>query len=73
MEAKTKFNIGDWVWAMVDNLPRQHPIERIDIAVRGASVHIIYTLGLCINTHDKQRYESDLYSTKEELMNAIFK
>lgn len=71
MEVKTKFNIGDWVWAMVDNLPRQHPIERIDIAVSGET-HIIYTLGLCASAHDRQRSERDLYSTKEELMKAIF-
>lgn len=71
MDVKTKFNIGDWVWAMIDNLPRQHPIERINIVVTGET-HIIYTLGLCV-THDRQRYERDLYSTKEELMNAIFK
>lgn len=71
MDVKTKFNIGDWVWAMVDNLPRPHPIERIDIAVSGETT-IIYTLGLCA-AHDRQRSERNLYSTKEELMNAIFK
>lgn len=75
MEIKTKYNIGDKVWLMLNNEPIQAEIECLEINVtRGVEdpkTDIIIEYGL-VRYPDRRFDECDLLPSKEELKNDLF-
>lgn len=73
MIINAKFNIGDKVWAMVDNRPEELIIYGININIRKSkddyTIHIFY----CISETSNKYPEHSLFATKDELKNSLFK
>ena len=71
MTIETKYNIGDEVWAIVDNKPQKCRVGRIDTVHIGLLSRISYFL-----LFDQQQYrfeckEEFVFHTKEELLKSF--
>ena len=84
MEIKTKLNIGDTLWVMYCNKPKEIKIESISIYVDSkfdgftnkAGVSIYYCGYLDVFRKDDFRYaesniDKDVFLTKEDLINSL--
>ena len=67
MTIETKYNIGDEVWAIVENKVCQYHILNITAKKRmQTTIEVMYYIGNC-----EWRYEQELFSTKEELLKSL--
>lgn len=70
MTIETKYNIGDEVWLMVLGTPEKVVIKTMTIWVFGdGDVELKYAVEKSGFWH--QRYESQLFPTKEELLKSL--
>lgn len=66
MEVNTKFNINDIVWVVSDNKVIQQKVRGIEISVEKKVITITYSL-----LDDSKYTETELYKTKQELIDAL--
>lgn len=68
MTIETKYNIGDEVWAVVENKVCKYPILNITVkkGMLPETIETLYYIGLC-----EWRYEQELFPTKEELLKSL--
>lgn len=76
MTIETKYNIGDEVWCIDNNMVTQSKIRSIVIEVGGAGSiikrHILYRMYVDDIIRRKPLVrESDLFPTKEELLKSL--
>jgi hypothetical protein len=67
MEVNTKFNINDTVWVVCDNKVIQQNVKGIEISAEKKGITITYTL----SKDDSTYTETELYKTKQELIDAL--
>lgn len=68
-----KFNIGDKVWAMVDNMPEELIIYGIDVRIRNSKDNYTIYIFYCISETSNRYPEHSVFATKEDLKNSLFK
>ena len=66
MTIETKYNIGDEVWAIVENKVCKYPILNITVKMLNKVIKVMYYIGNC-----EWRYEYELFPTKEELLKSL--
>ena len=66
MTIETKYNIGDEVWAMYCNSPFKYKIDKAVIIRDDNETSVQYRTVGC-----KYFFESELFSTKEELLKSL--
>jgi hypothetical protein len=71
MTIETKYNIGDEVWAIVDNKPTKCRVGRIDTVHIGLSSSISYFLLFDQQQTRCERKEAFIYPTEEELLKSL--
>ena len=71
MQIKTKYNIGDKVWVIVNNKPTELLINSIEIFIHDMGQ---YRIGYSIWYVDKKNEgfeETQVFPTKEELLKSL--
>lgn len=77
MEVKTKYEIGDEVWTMLNNRPHCFRIVAIEVFCfpNRISVRIVENTNVCCTRNNPQHLyfaEEKCFPTKEELKNHLF-
>ena len=76
MEVKTKYNIGDEVWTMLNNRPHCFRIAEIEVFQNSLRTFVrnVEQTNTCTRNNPQRLYflESKCFSTKEELIKNLF-
>lgn len=73
MEINTKYNIGDLLWLMVSNTPKEIRIEEIHIEVRQKQIPMVkYKCRCGVNTGLIAIRENEATASKEDLRRKVF-
>lgn len=67
MEIKTKYNLEDKVWALVNNTPKEITIVKIKFMAQRNTRNSLWYADSNGNGYTEQR----LFSTKEELLKSL--
>ncbi len=75
MEISTKYDIGDKCWCMVNNMPVEILIEKIEVFVTlQSSRRSVKYVGIrCGCGYNIEVYDKDVFDTKDELINSLIK
>jgi hypothetical protein len=68
MDVKTKFNIGDYVFTVMDNKVWNFTINSIFIRVSNEKIIVEYKF---VSNERLTRKEHELFTTKEELLKSL--
>lgn len=76
MEVKTKYNIGDEVWTMLNNRPHCFRIAEIEVVQNSLRTFVrnVEQTNTCTRNNPQRLYflDSNCFSTKEDLIKNLF-
>jgi len=76
MEISTKYDIGDKCWCMVNNMPVEILIKKIEVyaTLQSTSRLSVKYIGIrCGYEYNIEVYDKDVFDTKDELINSLIK